>query len=293
MPNTLPPLSDIATQVNQALCEDLGLAMASQDLNCIDVEQDITAGLIPNDKIINAKIITREDAVVCGIEWASQAFLQCDKNLQLMWHAADGDLIKANELLLEVSGNARAILCAERTALNFLQMLSATATTTYKYAQYLRGTQTKLLDTRKTIPGFRLAQKYAVACGGGMNHRVGLYDAFLIKENHIHACGSIGNAVKQAKLNHPNKPIEVEVESIDELKLAINAGVNTIMLDNFTQDLILQAVSINAGQCKLEVSGNITHERLRELATTGVDYISSGALTKHITAIDLSLIKQD
>lgn len=293
MPNTLPPLSDISMQVHQALCEDLGLKITADHTSHLDINQDITAGLIPQDKTINAKVITREDAVICGVEWASQAFLQCDKDITLKWHVIDGDLVSANNVLLEVNGNARAILCAERTALNFLQMLSATATLTHRYTKCLAGTQTKLLDTRKTIPGFRLAQKYAVACGGGMNHRVGLYDAFLIKENHIHACGGIENAVRQAKLNHPNKPIEVEVESLDELKLAINAGVNTIMLDNFSQDLILQAVSINAGRCKLEVSGNITHERLKELAKTGVDYISSGALTKHINAIDLSLIKQD
>lgn len=292
MSHTPPPLSAISRQVYDALCEDLGLSSVSEN-SPIDIEQDITASLIPADKTINAKIITREDAVICGIEWARQAFILCDEQLLLKWHVADGDMVPANTLLLEVSGNARAILCAERTALNFLQMLSATATTTYQYTQHLVGTNTKLLDTRKTIPGYRLAQKYAVACGGGMNHRVGLYDAFLIKENHIHACGGINKAVEQAKRTHPNKPIEVEVETLDELKQAINAGVNTIMLDNFTQDLILQAVSLNAGKCKLEVSGNITHERLKELAATGVDYISSGALTKHITAIDLSLIKQD
>jgi nicotinate-nucleotide pyrophosphorylase (carboxylating) len=239
---------------------------------------------------MSAKIITRENCVLCGEAWVDEVFAQIDKDCQLDWQYKDGDELKANDTILYIKGNARSILTAERTALNFLQTLSGTATTTATYVKFLTNTNTRLLDTRKTLPGLRQAQKYAVACAQGMNHRMGLYDAFLIKENHIKACGSIKNAVSKAQHMYPDLPIEVEVENLQELDEAINSGVNTIMLDNFDTKLIEEAVVINAGRCKLEVSGNITFDRLQELATTGVDYISSGALTKHVTAIDLSLI---
>ncbi|AEP30773.1 carboxylating nicotinate-nucleotide diphosphorylase [Brumicola nitratireducens] len=273
---------NIPKQVEDALLEDLG--------GHISIENDITAMLIDADATMSAKIITRENCVLCGQAWGDEVFAQINPDVMLDWQCKDGDKLNANDTIVYIQGNARAILTAERSALNFLQTLSGTATTTASYVKYLKNTKTKLLDTRKTIPGLRQAQKYAVACAQGMNHRMGLYDAFLIKENHIEACGGIKNAVSKAKLMHPNLPIEVEVENLQELNEAINSGVNIIMLDNFSTKLIEEAVVINAGKCKLEVSGNITFDRLQELATTGVDYISSGALTKHVTAIDLSLI---
>lgn len=287
----------IKTQVKQALIEDLGLDLPESTIKdheqAINLSCDITASLISTKRKMHAQIITREDCIICGVDWATNAFEQCDPNIELNWQVKDGDKVTATSPLVYIEGNAHAILTAERTALNFLQMLSGTATTTNQYAQILAGSATKLLDTRKTIPLFRQAQKYAVRCGGGHNHRVGLYDAFLIKENHIHACGGINQAVEQARALHPNKPIEVEVENLEELKKAIESSVDIVMLDNFSTDLILQAVAINKGPSKLEVSGNITHERLKELATTGVDFVSSGALTKNINAIDLSLIKRN
>jgi nicotinate-nucleotide pyrophosphorylase (carboxylating) len=273
---------NISKHVEDALLEDLG--------GHISVQNDITAMLINANVRMSAKIITRENCVLCGQAWVNEVFAQIDKDSKLDWQHIDGDELKANDTILYIQGNARSILTAERTALNFLQTLSGTATTTATYVKYLNNTNTRLLDTRKTLPGLRQAQKYAVACAQGMNHRMGLYDAFLIKENHIKACGSIRNAVSKAQLMHPGLPIEVEVENLQELNEAINSGVNTIMLDNFSTKLIEEAVVINAGRCKLEVSGNITFDRLQELATTGVDYISSGALTKHVIAIDLSLV---
>lgn len=273
---------NIPKQVENALLEDLG--------GHISVQNDITAMLIDIDATMSAKIITREHCVLCGSAWVDEVFAQINGDIKLDWQYKDGDVLNADETIVYIQGSARAILTAERSALNFLQTLSGTATTTANYVKYLENTNTKLLDTRKTLPGLRQAQKYAVACAQGMNHRMGLYDAFLIKENHIKACGSIKNAVSKAKLMCPGLPIEVEVENLHELDEAINSGVNTIMLDNFTTELIEEAVVINAGRCKLEVSGNITFDRLQELAKTGVDYISSGALTKHVAAIDLSLI---
>lgn len=281
---------DISKQVKEALLEDLVGQVDDRLAEQIPAENDITAMLINADTMMSAKIITREDCVVCGKAWVDEVFAQINDNISLDWQCEDGDALNANDTLVYIEGNARSILTAERTALNFLQTLSGTATTTATYVKFLNNTQTRLLDTRKTLPGMRQAQKYAVACAHGVNHRMGLYDAFLIKENHIQACGSIKNAVSKAKSMHPNLSIEVEVENLQELVEAINSGVNTIMLDNFTTKLIEEAVVINAGRCKLEVSGNITFDRLQELAATGVDYISSGALTKHITAIDLSLI---
>ncbi len=281
MKMTSPDMQAIREQVSNALIEDLGGELIAAN--------DITANLI--DESVNAKatIITREPCVVCGIAWANQAFALIDESVSLTWHVKDGDKVDANTVLVSLEGSARAILTAERTALNFLQTLSATATVTAFYAKYLDGSNTKILDTRKTLPGLRHAQKYAVRCGGGQNHRVGLFDAFLIKENHIFSCGNIEKAVSRAKTMMPGKPVEVEVENLTELEQALSAGADIVMLDNFSNEQIQQAVALNKGQCKLEVSGNITDERLASLAKLGVDYISSGALTKYVQAIDLSL----
>ncbi|MEG3765628.1 carboxylating nicotinate-nucleotide diphosphorylase [Alteromonas sp. 14N.309.X.WAT.G.H12] len=278
---TQPSADSIRAQVNLALAEDLG--------GTPDPAFDITANLIDSSTQAEATVITREDCIVCGIDWAHAAFSLVDPTITLTWHVADGDSAKAGDTLLSLSGPARGILTAERTALNFLQTLSATATAAHEYASLLADSQTRILDTRKTLPGLRLAQKYAVACGGGVNHRIGLFDAYLIKENHIFACGSIEKAVATAKSMNPNKPVEVEVESLEELEQALSAGADIIMLDNFTNDQIRSAVASTKGRSKLEVSGNITKERLGSLANLGVDYISSGALTKHIQAVDLSL----
>ncbi|MCW8107083.1 carboxylating nicotinate-nucleotide diphosphorylase [Alteromonas ponticola] len=276
-----PSQHAISKQVTLALEEDLG--------GSIDINNDITACLIDARTQANAKVITREECTVCGLDWVNETFSQVDSNLQITWFVKDGDKASANSTLFSVTGNARAILTAERTALNFLQTLSGTATITAKYAQLLAHTDTQILDTRKTLPGMRLAQKYAVLCGGGKNHRIGLFDAFLIKENHIAACGSIPKAIAKAKEMHPEKPVEVEVENFDELSQAIEAKADIIMLDNFSNEQIQRAVDINQARCKLEVSGNITDERLFSLAKLGVNYVSSGALTKHVQAIDLSL----
>ena len=278
---TRPDLRLIEKQVTLALAEDLGGELLPSN--------DITANLIDSATQAKATIITREDCVVCGVDWATAAFMLVDADISIEWYVKDGDKVSADTRLCSVSGPARGILTAERTALNFLQSLSGTATVTHYYASILKNSPTRILDTRKTLPGLRLAQKYAVTCGGGKNHRVGLYDAFLIKENHIMACGGIAKAITQAKQNHPDKPVEVEVEDLNEFKTAKDAGADIVMLDNFTNEQIQRAVDINEGKCKLEVSGNITDERLFSLGSIGVDYISSGALTKHVQAIDLSL----
>jgi nicotinate-nucleotide pyrophosphorylase (carboxylating) len=262
----------------------------SEDLNTQGVDHgDITANLIPAKQTITAEIITRENCVLAGADWVTETFAQLDENIQLTWYVNDGEQLKANQAIVRVSGNARHILTGERTALNFLQTLSGTATVVAHCVKELEGTNTQLLDTRKTLPGMRLAQKYAVTCGGGKNHRIGLFDAYLIKENHILACGSIQAAVTKAREHHPNLPVEVEVENIQELHQAIAAEADIVMLDNFNLDMLKEAVIINKSQCKLEVSGNITIERLKVLSILGVDFISSGALTKHVQAIDLSL----
>ncbi|MFN3711794.1 MAG: carboxylating nicotinate-nucleotide diphosphorylase [Alishewanella aestuarii] len=277
-----PLLADeLRRAVAAALAEDLGQQNAELG--------DITASLIPASQQAVATIITREDCVLCGSGFVNEVFLQLGNQVSIQWHATDGDRLSANSLICTLQGPARALLTGERTALNFLQLLSGTATTTAHYVRYLEGSNTRLLDTRKTLPGLRFAQKYAVSCGGGLNHRFGLFDAFLIKENHIAAAGSISQAVQQARQNFPGKPVEVEVENLDELKQALTAGADIIMLDNFATPEIRQAVLLNQGRAKLEVSGNITSERLGELAATGVDFISSGALTKHVQAIDLSM----
>jgi nicotinate-nucleotide pyrophosphorylase (carboxylating) len=268
----------------------------SEDLNGLHADQgDITANLIPAHQSIIADIITRENCVLCGTAWVTETFTQLDTNIELQWYVKDGDELQANQPIVRVSGNARRILTGERTALNFLQLLSGTATVVAKCVKELAGTNTQLLDTRKTLPGMRLAQKYAVTCGGGKNHRIGLYDAYLIKENHILACGSIQAAVAKARQHHADLPVEIEVENIQELHQAIEAKADIVMLDNFSLEMLKQAVIVNQGQCKLEVSGNITIENLQALSALGVDFISSGALTKNVEAIDLSLkvIKTD
>ena len=285
--------NDITTTVAWALKEDLGFF----DQQTPSAEQDITAMLIPAQEQALASVITREDCIVCGVAWVNEVFAQLDQLLdhsgeqatKVTWLVNDGDKVNANTVLFELQGYARTLLTGERTALNFLQTLSGTATLTSQYVKELSGTNTKLLDTRKTLPGLRSAQKYAVLCGGGVNHRIGLFDAFLIKENHIAACGGIAQAVATAKQNHSDKTVEVEVESMDELQQALDAGADIIMLDNFTPVMIEQAVEATRGKAKLEVSGNMTIEILQEYTKAGVDFISSGALTKHVQAIDLSM----
>lgn len=276
--------------ISHTLISQLVTLALDEDLNYQSAEQgDITAQLIPANEQANAKVITREDCIFCGKDLIIEVFKQVDPSVVVNVLVNDGDAVKANSTLFTATGSARAILTAERTALNFVQTLSGTATTTAHYVKELNGTSTQLLDTRKTIPGLRALQKYAVKCGGGANHRIGLFDAFLIKENHIAACGGINNAVAQAKLNHADKPIEVEVESFDELEQAINAGADIIMLDNFNPEQICQAVSITNKRAKLEVSGNMTLETLKAYSQAGVDFISSGALTKNLQSIDLSM----
>lgn len=250
---------------------------------------DITARLIAENAQASARIITREDGVLCGKAFVNETFQQVDSSCQLTWQASDGDAIAADSLLCRITGPARALLTAERTALNFLQLLSGTASTAAHYAARVAHTRVTLLDTRKTIPGLRLAQKYAVTCGGCDNHRIGLFDAFLIKENHIAAAGGISAAVLAARQIAPDKPVEVEVENADELKQALDAGADRIMLDNFSVPDLKAAVAYTNGRAQLEASGNITDETLVSIAETGVDLISIGALTKHVTALDLSM----
>ncbi|MDE3274272.1 carboxylating nicotinate-nucleotide diphosphorylase [Pseudoalteromonas sp. G4] len=275
--------------LSQQLISQLVKSALDEDLNYQNADGDITAQLIPATQQANAKVITREAGVFCGKQLILEVFEQVDPSVEVNVLVEDGDTIEENQTLFTAVGNARAILTAERTALNFVQTLSGTATTTAHYVKELAGTGTQLLDTRKTIPGLRLLQKYAVKCGGGENHRIGLFDAFLIKENHIAACGGIENAVSQAKANHPDKKVEVEVENLEELQLALDAGADIIMLDNFTVEMINKAVTITDKRAKLEVSGNMTLETLRTYSQAGVDFISSGALTKHVKALDLSM----
>ena len=267
---------DIAPLVALALEEDIG-------------DGDITAALVGEAESATATVITRDAGVLCGTQFVDAVFHAVDPTLSVRWSRHDGDAIAENEVLFSVSGRARSILTGERAALNFLQMLSGTATSTASLARLIEGTSSTLLDTRKTIPGFRVAQKYAVTCGGGANHRAGLYDAFLIKENHIAACGGIAQAVETARSMAPGKPVEVEVESLEELAQALSAGADRVMLDNFALDDMRQAVAMNAGQSQLEASGNVTEATLADIAATGVDFISVGALTKVIKPLDLSM----
>jgi len=250
---------------------------------------DITAALIPADNLAKARVITRERAVICGVDWVNEVFRQIDPEVVVNWQVKDGDLVAPNQVLFELQGKARSLLTGERCALNFLQTLSGTATVCRRYAEMVAGTGVKLLDTRKTIPGLRTAQKYAVTCGGCFNHRVGLYDAYLIKENHIAACGGIAAAVQTARVQAPGKPVEVEVETFAELEQALAAGADIIMLDDFSIDDMRQAVVLTNGKAKLEASGGVTDATLRAIAETGVDYISIGGLTKHCRAVDLSM----
>ena len=250
---------------------------------------DITAALIPAANTAQARIITREQAVICGTEGVDEVFRQIDLEVKVTWQVQDGDQVHPDQVLFELEGNARSLLTGERCALNFLQTLSGTATVCRHYADKVKGTGVKLLDTRKTLPGLRTAQKYAVTCGGCHNHRVGLYDAFLIKENHIAACGGIIQAVKTAQKNAPGKPVEIEVETFQELHEALEAGADVIMLDDFSVTDMVRAVAITADQAKLEASGGVTDSTLRTIAGTGVDYISIGGLTKHCRAVDLSM----
>ena len=266
----------IQINIQHALQEDIG-------------EGDITALLTPEDEQATATIISREDMVLAGQPWVNALIQAYDANVQITWLKNDGDHVQANEVFLKLAGSARSLLTVERPALNFVQTLSAVATKTAQYVKQLDGLNTKLLDTRKTLPGLRIAQKYAVAIGGGQNHRLGLFDAFLIKENHIMAAGGIAQAITKARLIAPNKPVEVEVETWDELNQALEAHADIVMLDNFSQQQMIDAVQHVAGRCKLEASGNITIETLREVASSGVDYISMGVLTKDVKAIDLSM----
>ena len=280
MPIAQPSPDYIARTVATALEEDVGGG-------------DLTAQLIPADRISHATVITREAATLCGRAWVDEVFRQIDARVRVTWHAADGDRVQPNQLLCELAGPARALLTGERTALNFLQALSGTATETSRYAELLLGTKCRVLDTRKTIPGLRLAQKYAVICGGGTNHRIGLFDAILVKENHIAAAGSIAAAVLEARRSNSKVMLEVEVENLAELQQALDAKVDRILLDNFTLDEMKTAVRIarshqNTG-IELEASGNMSLQTLRTVAETGVDFISVGGLTKHLTAIDLSM----
>jgi nicotinate-nucleotide pyrophosphorylase (carboxylating) len=273
----IPGLTDsIVENVKNALKEDIGSG-------------DITAQLIPSDQQAKASIITREDCVFCGRDWVTEVFAQLDASVLIEWHINDGEFAPRNSILFTLSGNARSLLTGERAALNFVQTLSGTATTSRYYAKLVAHTQVKLLDTRKTLPGLRDAQKYAVACGGCHNHRIGLYDAFLIKENHIAACNGIAAAVATARTIAPGKPVEVEVENLEELNQALIANADIVMLDNFTLEDMRKAVAINQGQAKLEASGNVTETTLPLIAETGVDFISIGALTKHCRAVDLSM----
>jgi len=272
---------DIPQIIATALREDLG--------GEVDANNDITAQLLPEDQQSHAVVITREAGVFCGKRWVEEVFIQLGGDVDVTWHVKDGDSLVPNQPLFELKGPSRILLTGERTALNFVQTLSGVASLVRSYVDLLEGTQTQLLDTRKTIPGLRTALKYAVLCGGGNNHRLGLSDAFLIKENHIIASGSVRKAVEKAFWLHPDVPVEVEVESLEELDDALKAGADIVMLDNFTVDDMREAVKRTNGQARLEVSGNVTIETLRTFAETGVDFISVGALTKHVQALDLSM----
>lgn len=278
---------DIRRAVRAALLEDLGDALTALDQP--DASADITAQLIPADRISTARVITREAGVFCGQPWVDEVFAQLGGEVKVEWKVQDGERLAPNQELFRLHGPARVLLTGERNALNFVQTLSGVATLTARYVAELEGTDCRLLDTRKTLPGLRSAQKYAVTCGGGKNHRIGLFDAYLIKENHILACGGIAPAIAQARHLNPGKPVEVEVESLAELEQALAARADIVMLDNFDIPMMKEAVHLNQGRAKLEVSGNVTLDTLASYAATGVDFISVGALTKHVRALDLSM----
>jgi nicotinate-nucleotide pyrophosphorylase (carboxylating) len=272
--------AEIARNVQAALAEDVGPG-------------DITGALIPASKFASATVVTRETMKLAGRPWFDEVCRQVDERIVVTWHCDDGEVVQMGAPLCDLEGPARSILTAERTALNFLQLLSATATVTSMYVDVISGTGCRVLDTRKTIPGLRVAQKYAVRCGGGSNHRVGLFDAFLIKENHILSAGGIPEAVQAARDASPGKPVEIEVESIDELREALAAGADRLLLDNFTIEQLEEAVAINREvgnpPAELEASGNMLLAHVRTVAETGIDYISVGALTKNLRAVDLSM----
>ena len=271
--------ADLARQVEAALREDLGSG-------------DVTASLVPAAQRVQGSVVTREQAVLCGRAWVGETFRQLDSSVQLTWHAADGDRVAAQQVIFAIAGPARPVLSGERTALNFLQLLSGTATATRRFVDAVAGTGCRILDTRKTVPGLRTAQKYAVRCGGAQNHRMGLYDQVLIKENHIAAAGSLTGAIEAARRNAAGISVEVEVETLGELEEALNARPDIIMLDDFTLEDMRAAVALNRTQgagAKLEVSGSVSLEAVRAIAETGVDFISVGGLTKHVRAIDLSM----
>ena len=270
----IPIPADIAEVVAIALKEDIGRG-------------DITAELIPEASVSEATVICRETAILCGVPWFNEVFKQLDERVSIDWQLKDGDKLKNNDCVCQISGPTRSLLTGERTALNFLQLLSGTASITHDYAQIIASCPTEILDTRKTVPGLRTAQKYAVACGGGRNHRIGLYDAVLIKENHIIAAGGITEAVHEARKF--NTQVEVEVESLEELKQAIAAAADIVLIDNFSLTMMREAVELAHGQVKLEASGGVDEKTLLDIAKTGVDYISIGALTKHVRAIDFSM----
>lgn len=265
--------ADIASCVRRALNEDIGPG-------------DVTAELLPREQA-EAVVICREDAVLCGIPWFNEVFKQLDETVRIKWQANDGDSLKPDMTVCSLAGPIRSLLTGERTALNFLQLLSGTATVTRRYADRLSGTACRLLDTRKTLPGLRTAQKYAVACGGGQNHRMGLYDAVLIKENHIRAAGGIADALRKARSMH--RLVEIEVESLAQLREALDSGAKRILLDNFDLETMAAAVALTEGRAELEVSGGVDEEQLQPIAATGVNYISVGALTKHLRAVDFSM----
>ena len=269
-------LADLPSCVARALQEDIGSG-------------DITAMLIPEQQQAKGEVLCREHAVICGCAWVDEVFRQLDPNTTINWLVQDGDPVVPDQVLFTLIGNARVLLTGERTALNFLQMLSGTATLARQYAELTTGSEVRILDTRKTIPGLRLAQKYAVAVGGCNNHRIGLYDAFLIKENHIAACGGIALAVAKAREIAPEKVVEVEVENLNELNEALEAQADVVMLDNFSPSDIENLKHLNVGETKIEVSGNITHETVQHYMSSAVNYISSGSLTKHVQAVDLSM----
>ena len=266
----------ISTMVAASLAEDLG-------------DGDISAQLLPVDLTLKARIISREEAVICGIPWVNEVFKQINPLIELQWKVQDGERVQPNQILVIITGLAQSIVSAERCALNWLQTLSATATQTAQFVELIKTTKAKLFDTRKTMPGLRYAQKYAVRRGGGNNHRMGLYDAYLIKENHIISCGSITAAVNLARTKHPNRLIEIEVENLNELQEALRVKADIVLLDNFKLEEMNEAVLLNQNQVELEVSGNVDLNTIQEIAKTGVDRISVGALTKHVRAIDLSL----
>ena len=278
MPDAFHALEETVTRdVTRALAEDVGAG-------------DLTARLISTDRVANARLLTREDGVLCGTEWFNRTLEELDPDVEIFWHHKDGEDIVAGSSLCELEGAARAILTGERTAINFVQLLSGIATRTRAFVKAIEGTKARIIDTRKTLPGLRIAQKYAVATGGGTNNRIGLYDGILIKENHIHAAGGVAKAVRAASHDaQPGVMLQVEVETLDQLREAIEAGAKLILLDNFDLERMREAVKVANGRAELEASGGVTLETVRAIAETGVDRISIGSLTKDVDALDLSM----